>query len=204
MALNYNLASNESIIMKNDSVSYGRSYYNELILTNQQIILVIKGTFGNTKNVKYFSLSQIKNFNNQAQVFIGKSNNGRTTLDVYFLNGQESFGFDSKRTLRKWVENITTLVNGEDVVIDQLGSHNGGQFDDVREQFTEAAKQVKEQFGLAGSSFKNAFGFQNKQTDTHSLNNEKITTKCPSCGAPITGKRGNIVSCQYCDTDNHL
>ena len=36
------------------------------------------------------------------------------------------------------------------------------------------------------------------------LRNNKVATKCRACGAPATGYKGQVIKCQYCDTDNQL
>ena len=33
---------------------------------------------------------------------------------------------------------------------------------------------------------------------------ENVVKKCTACGAPISGYKGQIVSCQYCDTNQNL
>ncbi|WP_416143786.1 PH domain-containing protein [Planococcus koreensis] len=74
-----NLMPNESIILKSKNVMHGglmANYTDELILTNQNIIHVKKGVFGNTKNVKKYPLNQIKIFNGKSQAILGKQRNG--------------------------------------------------------------------------------------------------------------------------------
>lgn len=206
MGQKFNLSQNESVIMKEDRISHGGTfsgYTDELVLTNLQIILVSKGVFGNVKNIEYFPLSQLKVFNNQAQVFVGKKSNGTTILDIYFFNGEESFGFESKKRARLWVESINNLMTGQSVNIDSLGKNTSSQFDGITEQLSDTAVQVKEQLGLVGDSFKSAFGIQSKNRIKENKS-EKITMKCPACGAPLSGEKGIIIRCQYCDTDTRI
>ena len=112
---NYNLQPNEFMIMNQNQVSHGgrmANFTGELILTNLNIVLVSKGAFGNTKGVQTFPLNQIKVFNGKAQVLLGKTRGGYPQLDLYFLNGQESFGFQSKKEAVKWGANINKLITG--------------------------------------------------------------------------------------------
>lgn len=60
VAKGYKLAPNESILMNSDRISYGgalAAFKDELVLTNQHIILINKGIFGNVKNVQYYNLN---------------------------------------------------------------------------------------------------------------------------------------------------
>ena len=66
----YILQTNESLIMKSERVLYGgvlSTYTNELILTNMNIVLIIKGVFGNSKDIRQYPIDQIKIFNGQPQ-----------------------------------------------------------------------------------------------------------------------------------------
>ena len=59
----YILQTNESLIMKSERVLYGgvlSTYTNELILTNMNIVLIIKGVFGNSKDIRQYPIDQIK------------------------------------------------------------------------------------------------------------------------------------------------
>lgn len=207
MAKGYKLAPNESILMNSDRISYGgalAAFKDELVLTNQHIILINKGIFGNVKNVQYYNLNQIKVFNNKVQVLVRRKQNGSPILDVYFINGQESFGFESKRKALQWAEHIALLVGGQDVEIGNLGKQIGGEFDSFAEQLTDVADQLREQVGLAGESFKLALGIRPHDIKKNKPVNERVATKCYACGAPLSGIKGQIIKCQYCDTDSQL
>jgi hypothetical protein len=98
-------------------VKYGglmAPYTDELILTDQNIIHISKGLFGNTKKMNKFSLNQIKLYNGEPQVILEKQQNSSTQLEIYFLNGPERFGFNytSRREGAKWVNEIYKLLTG--------------------------------------------------------------------------------------------
>lgn len=72
----YILQTNESLIMKSERVLYGgvlSTYTNELILTNMNIVLIIKGVFGNSKDIRQYPIDQIKIFNGQPQALLTKT-----------------------------------------------------------------------------------------------------------------------------------
>ena len=101
MAARYNLHPNEVVLLKDESVMHGgflASYTDELILTNLNLVLLKKGVFGNSKGVHTFPLNQVKVYNQLAQATIGKAPNHSDLLEVYFLNGQEKFSFQSGGT----------------------------------------------------------------------------------------------------------
>ena len=96
----YDLLPGECVILKSTGVSNGfwSGYNDELVLTNQCIIWVKLGMFGNFKGVVRFPLSKV------TQAIIGKSSNGGKQLEVYHSSGKEDFTFQSRndRELRVW------------------------------------------------------------------------------------------------------
>ncbi|MDN3451027.1 PH domain-containing protein [Planococcus sp. APC 3906] len=191
-----NLMPNESIILKSKNVMHGglmANYTDELILTNQNIIHVKKGVFGNTKNVKKYPLNQIKIFNGKSQAILGKQRNGSPQLEIYFLNGHEFFGFQSliKKEVVQWINAISKLVTGHESTTVPSGFALLGT-----EYFSETIKGTVD-------IFKDTFGIQSKKID-NSVSSEMVSKKCISCSAPLTGKKLQIMHCKYCDTDQVL
>ena len=188
----YNLLPNESMIMTQDHVLHGglmASFNDELMLTNLHIVLISKGILGNTKNIQTFPLNQIKVFNGQCQVLLGKTKGGYPQLDVYFLNGQEGFGFQSKKDAAKWLATINKLVTGNEYEADASPS-----------MAIPGTEFIAETLKSTVDTFKGALGIKSKSAETPT----KATKKCSFCGAPITGIKGQIVRCQYCDADQQL
>ena len=189
----YNLQPNESMIMNQDRILHGglmANFTDELILTNLHLVLVRKGAFGNTKGIQTFPLNQIKVFNRQAQVLLGKTRGGYPQLDVYFLNGQDSFGFESKKEAVKWIANINKLITG-----------NEGEVDTSPNMAIPGAEYIAETLKGTMDTFKGALGIKSKNNNEMST---KAAKKCSSCGASISGTKGQIVRCQYCDADQQL
>lgn len=196
MAKKYTLGINETVILKTENISYNSmlsSYNNDLILTNLNLILVKKNIMGKNKEIKYFQLSEIKQFNGRPQVLLGNPRGMGGNLDVYFKNSEESFGFQSKKKAKKWVETIIKLCSGEDfdTIITQI---NGDT--------TTFTDQLKEQFGVFGEMIKSKTA--NNSNSELSQKSIKVSKKCTGCGAPISGNSNKIIKCSYCDTDNHL
>ncbi|MHA7175092.1 hypothetical protein ACX80D_00375 [Arthrobacter sp. Sr24] len=107
---NLNLGPDEYVVLKSEKVLHGgkiSGYTDELILSNKNIILISKGMLGNTKGTEYFPLNTIKNIDGKSQALASGQK-----LDVYFLKGQDSFGFVTKKEAKNWANNISTLLNG--------------------------------------------------------------------------------------------
>ncbi len=189
----YNLQTNESVIMKQDGILHGgvmAGYTDELILTNLHLVLISKGVFGNTKGIQTFPLNQIKVFDGQAQALLDRTGGGNPQLDVYFLNGEESFKFQSKKEVLKWIANINKLVTGNEANANNSSS-----------MAIPGAAYVAETLKGTMDTFKQTFGIKSKNTNETDV---KVVIKCNSCGASVSGKKGQTVRCQYCDSQHHL
>lgn len=193
----YKLSSNESIIMKNEQVYRGNTN-GELILTDLKLVhIATKGAFKKTYITQEYPVNQIKVFNGKAQVLMGKGGN----IEVYFINGQETFRFWNDDTLfsdkkaekeaLNWVNAINQLINGENI-----GSSQSTKTAVV------GAEMIAETLGGTVNAFKDALGFKSKTLPTGSI--EKTAKKCCSCGAPVSGNKSQVVRCSYCDTAQNL
>lgn len=185
---NYNLHPNEVVVLKEARVNHGgmfAAYTDDLILTNLNLLLIKKGMFG--KGVHTFPVGQIKVHNGQAQAVLGKASNGYPQLEVYFLNGQENFRFQSggKKNILQWVAKIGEVVTGERAS-EKIGTGLALPGADY------VAGALKDTFDV----FKGRFGSQSKI--------EKVASKCSACGAPISGTRGQLSVCEYCQTAQQL
>lgn len=201
MALKLNLAPNESIVLKEACVAHGgvmAIYTDELILTNLNVICISKGMFGNTKNIFYYPLSQLKHYNGKAQAILGKLSNGTYALELYFVNGVETFNFQSnnKKTINKWINSISEIVGCRNTA--DISTEDDDEVDP--DSIAGALKEVADEFRAA-------FGFKAKKKNPDKNVVSEPTTinrKCISCSAPLVGKKGQVVHCKYCDTDQTL
>jgi hypothetical protein len=191
MAARYNLQPNEVVLLKDESVAHGGSgaaYKDELILTNLNLVLLQKGMFGNPKGVLNFPLNQIKVYNQQAQAAIGKARNGTNLLEVYLLNGEEKFSFQSggKKKLNEWIAKINHAVTGQESPVQQASGM-------ALPGAALVAGVLNDTFGV----FKSKFG-------SKSAAPVKVAGKCHSCGAPATGFQGQTITCEYCGAAQQL
>ena len=179
----YNLQPTESFVHRHEGVLHGgflAVYTNELILTSQNLVLIKKGAFGNKKGFQVFPLREVKIFQGQAQALLGKQRNGLPALDVYFHNGTEHFGFQTKKEATFWSKKINEVITG--AAADSLNSSGA-------EKVAGAIKDTMD-------AFKDAFGFKSKAAAAA----VPVAGDCGSCGAPVSGVRGQAIVCSYCDT----
>ena len=106
----YNLYPNEAILLKSQDVFQGMRK-GDLVLTNLAILWAEKTLFGKIKNVNRIPFNQVKMYNENPQVRLGKAGNGISQLEIYLVNGQENFSFNNtllgKREINKWInENV--------------------------------------------------------------------------------------------------
>ena len=193
----YQLLPNEAIIMKNDQVYHGK-YSGELILTNLNLIHAIpKGLLKNNYITQWFPVNQIKVFNGNAQVSVGKGGN----MDIYFINGQESFKFWNNDTFfsdkkaenesTNWVSAINQLLTGANTSITNS-----------TKTAAIGTKMIANALGGTVDAIKGALGLNSKKYTSWQA--EKMAKKCSYCGATISGNSGQIVRCSYCDGDQQL
>ncbi|KAA0978635.1 hypothetical protein FQ154_05240 [Paeniglutamicibacter gangotriensis] len=189
----YNLQSNESFVHRCEGVVHGgiwATYSDELMLTSQNLVLIKKGAFGNTKGVQVFPLHDIKIFQGQAQVLVGKQRSGFPSLDVYFHNGTEQFGFQKKKEAAFWSKKINEVVTGAPT---EMPSPNASGTEKVAGAMKDTVDAVKD-----------AFGFKSKAEVAAVAAALPFAGACGSCGAPVTGVRGRAVICSYCDSATQL
>ncbi|AXE37766.1 hypothetical protein [Acidipropionibacterium virtanenii] len=187
MTASYSLQPNEVVLLKDEHVMHDGiwpAYADELTLTNHNLVLLKRGTFGKPKGFLILPLDQIKVYQGRAQAIIGEASNGSTTLDVYLLNGQERFIFQAggKKKLKKWVVAINDAVTHPE---------------NLSSQKTNNALPGAE---LVAGALKDTFDVFKSKFASH----VQISVKCSSCGAPVSGARGTSVACEYCGSTQQL
>lgn len=193
----YNLQANEVVIMKIDQITRKNSMFSiengELILTNLYLLWNTKNMFGKVKNTQQYPLHSIKVFNGKAQVKSEKKNVGYPKLTILFMSSQVSFEFINKSEdeVEKIANSINHAVTGSTENIYELKNN----------AIPGAAKAAEVLKGTV-DVFKNAFGVKDNKQNVNI--NEKVVNKCSSCSAPISGIKGQVVHCEYCDTDQQL
>lgn len=166
----------ERVIHENSKVGYGGLLLNNsLILTNQNLILVKKNLMGRVKDTIRFPLDQIVVSEGEVQAIVGKDGGSNPTLNVYFTTGQENFRFEWEDDAKKMKNCISEAITGQPVA----------EEDSFLDEIVGFANSI------AGSvnKIKSAFGFQTA---------ESASCHCPSCGASISGTKGETIKCPYC------
>lgn len=186
MAEEFKLGPEESVLLRTEKIGYGDGFQlpamfggNTLILTNQNLILLKKNMFGQTEDTVYFPLKDIKMANGVPQV--RKSNPAHMVhaLDVYFNNGMESFRFEWDNEIDDWVAHIVSAVTGQPL-------KKKSEFEDLQEMIAFAESMTEPIEKIQG-----VFGIKS---------NRQVSCKCPSCGATLTGIKGETTQCPYCGT----
>lgn len=192
------LQSDEAIILQEIGVEHGFSitsaYTDELYLTTKNIYCVNKGIFGNTKNIFCYPLNQLKKVDGRPQAILGKKSNGTSSLDIYFMNSNESFSFQSgnKLKIRKWIREINKILGY---------ANNTEEFDDSGTPIGELKGVFNDAMSELGINFK----LGKKKNGAKLMGRQvKINKKCISCSAPLIGYKGQQVHCKYCDTEQTL
>lgn len=190
------LRKDEMIIFQDEMVSY--TYNNryigsrELYLTNYNLILVERSMFKRqVKNIIKHSLNEINIINGIPWVQI--KNSEQEELIITINNNAIVLGFDSRREAKQWQSNIMSLIAGEEIHLDSkipkeiLGSE-------------DLANALYDTVDL----FKGVFNKKESIKQQTIIKSEFVSKNCKGCGAPISGKVGTIIQCEYCDTSQQL
>ena len=184
------LDSDEVILLKRERIlCSSSSYSDDLILTNKNIYCISKGMFGKIKNIFRYPLDEIKIYNGEPQAKIEKAKSGYPALEIYLIDGTSAeFIFPTLTTkeIKNWINEICKVITGHPST--QSSSLNA----------LPGTEMVAETIKGTIDTFKSAFGFSTEPEKQQS------TKKCPSCSAKLIGYKGQIVHCQYCDTDTVL
>ena len=191
----YNLEPGEFIIMQEASVALedGESL-DELVLTNQNLVLVNtvpRGLFKRETFVKRCPLARIRQTNGSPQVVATKYRDNYY-LQVVFDDETVSLNFPSnpKRTAERWAEGIRNAALG-----DLAGIRTEESLPPEIAGFVDGAKDV------LGSIFA---GSTSKKSEGRPSVPATVNKKCVGCHAPLSGRKGETVTCPYCDTKQTL
>ena len=91
----------------------------------------------------------------------------------------ESFRFEWESDIDEWVENIVSVVTGVPV---QKKSDLEMMQDALAfaESMTDSVEKIQSVFGIKST--------------------RQVSCKCPSCGASLSGTKGETIQCPYCGT----
>lgn len=169
----------ERVIQENSKVGYGGLLLNNsLVITDQSLILVKKSLMGHVKDIIRFPLDQIMVSDGEVQAIVGKDGNLNAILSVYFTTGQETFRFEWEEDAKKVKKCISEVITGQPVP-------------DEKDEFFDDILGFANTIAGSVNKLKSAFGFKST---------EQVSCHCPSCGASITGVKGETIKCPYCDS----
>lgn len=191
----YNLEPGEFVIMQEASVKLDDGTdLDELVLTNQSLILVAtmsQGLFKRSKFVKRCPLDKLRGAPDAPQAIVTKYHENYY-LQAVFADETLSLTFPSntKRSAERWAEAVRSAA---------IGDLTNIQTEDALPP--EIADLVSGAKGAFGALFA---GGKNKGHKDEPRRPSSITKKCMGCHAPISGRVGSTVTCPYCDTKQTL
>jgi hypothetical protein len=199
----YNLDPGEFVVLQQSGVwlltDDGQDHLDELVLTNTHLILVAtvsEGLFHSSRYLKRLPLEETLDDAGRPRVFVGKRRD-KSVLSVSFATDSISlvFGDGSITAAKRWAESISSAAVGD---LDGVDTSDGSM--DALGDFTD---QVK---GMIDSSL--GTSLRKKPNKEHSKpaveGPHVITARCIGCHAPLVGRKGQIVTCSYCDTRQTL
>lgn len=183
----YNLAPDEVIISEIESVTeqtgvYSRTY-GKLIATNKNIVFIRNGTFGKPKDAVIWSLSEVKVYNDAAQIKVVTKSGTMVCVEIYLTSGVHTFslnGFRDTAQAREFANAINHAVTGTD------------------EDIYSADGDITPKKAFLKAMFLGANNIESKKAEK--VKKIKVAIKCPACGATFEGIKGTTVHCPYCDS----
>lgn len=162
----------------------------ELVLTSHHIISVTSDLFGRVKESRYFPLDRIK-VGDRPQVFAERKN-ALNLLEVYFVDGQETFQFTTEKELNLWVAALHDLLTGG---TGQVSAPNGRALPGT----AQVAGIMKDTVDV----FKTSFGMKSAPAPAPTAP-QRVAGNCSACGASISGFASRVVECTYCGSHQQL
>lgn len=176
----YELGMDEVVIMQDSRVAEGNTGIT-LILTNQNIIQVNKNFWGSDKSAVKYPLTELKEYKEKPNVIVSKAPNGAARLELYFTGYEKFYTFQGIMTVRKWAGAIEKAYK----------AYKAEKRKNEKAKPNTSAILIPLRGALESAM----------QAATPKANGQKAKTiKCPRCGAELTGKKGQEVTCSYCET----
>lgn len=194
----YNLAPGELVVMQEQSVKLGNDTdgedLDELVLTNQNLILVAsasQGLFKKTRMLKRCSLAKIQRQNDVPQVFATKYRSSYC-LQAAFRDETVTLCFPAnpRRLAERWARAIAQAADGD---LSGIGAE-----DSLPPELSNVVEGARDLVGSIFGGGRQPKGASQKERPAN------VTKKCVGCHAPITGRAGSTVTCSYCDTRQTL
>ncbi len=191
-----NLQPYESIMVQIKGVSSSGSslsYKDELVLTNLHLFHISKGFFGKVKGINKYQVDGISVVDDRAQVFLANpANDGSLQLQIFFDYGLVSFRLqsDTRRHVWQLINSVNQLRTGKPLQADTSG------YPMALQGVGYLAEVVKDTIG----AFRHSLGMDTKKEPER----ESTVASCRNCSAPLSGYKGQLVRCQYCNSEQLL
>ena len=153
----FDLEPNEQILLKTAHVQRGRwsTHTGDLVLTDRALVYVDRGLLGNFKGYTRFGLDEV------TQVLLGEAPGGAPQLEVYYVEGEDEFGFQGgKREVREWKRAIDKQLAryGKHVAADDDAPSIGDVIGSVAEAGGAVLGGVVQGVGRAAAGFMSGLG----------------------------------------------
>lgn len=175
----------------------------KLMLTNKNLILsltVDRGPFKQERYVKRCPLSKIVDADGEPQVFVTKQGSDYR-LNVVFDDEAITLRFvsDAKPQAQHWSRSIKHALEGNFSSIQDYSELAGSVASAV-----DSARSVVESVLVGAGGKTKTEAVQPKQKADKNPQPSNVTVKCCGCHAPLSGRAGATVICEYCDTKQTL
>ena len=157
-----------------------------LILTNERVLWCEFTTFVKIKNEREFGIHEIKLYDNKPHVIVKDKIGEPLVLYFYLYADTLSFKVEDKFEARKLISTLYRLVTGETT------------------DRPQAIHSIVDGFNIAADTFGSAILGLKKSLGIRQIQKDQEVASCPSCGASITGRIGEVVQCPYCHTNVKL
>ncbi len=227
----YNLAPGECIVAQDWAVFLCEgddvTVLDEVVLTNQNLILVATMERGNYKRARYLKRYPLKHIARQQDVpqVVAATIHGQHLLQVGFREESVVLQFvnSPRRTAERWARYIQRAANDvplEDITKDKvlpsekrnkgkpLGQRSQGSQGVVADKSATSKSSENKAVAKKPASKSEAKAETKTSAKAKSAPTEppknKVTARCVGCHAPLVGSQGSIVTCSYCDTKQTL
>lgn len=201
-----NLEPGEFVIKQTDQATFPAASTDlELglvVLTNRNLILVADkptGIFSSRKLVKRCPLEQVHDMYGIPQAIVTKSGNN-WMVQVAFNDDAVCLQFEqnARRQAQSWADAVKCAATGN---LNRIGAD-----DLVPDGVADLVDGARGIVGAFGAAFGSASGKQSSTGKSHGETTRPAMAdaRCRGCHAPLSGRKGAMVTCPYCDTKQTL
>ena len=190
-----NLLPNEGIVAQFDSVrcespDFKGCESGELTFTTMSLIFSYTQVKVFGKDIEHtflWALHDIKVVDGRPQLIIDKGDAHQ--CDILLRKGKLELRMDSHADLVTLANGINKLITGND---EDIGGAPKTFISGIASMLSDAGKEVTEAFGLRNTA------------NPKSAESKMVSRACAGCGAPLHGRQGTSVTCEYCGRSEQL